>query len=70
MNRSWSDIDGVWMIRTDELSKMLNNDIERESISIYKDKFSEYNMFRIDHVSCDKRFKLELEKFKVTKDDR
>lgn len=36
------------MIPTDELVKMLSNNI-RESISIYKDRFSEYDEFKIDH---------------------
>lgn len=63
----WKTIERVLMIPTDELEKTLNNEIERESISIYKDKFSEYNMFRTDHIPYDKKFKLRLEKFKDNK---
>lgn len=49
LNRSFRTIEEAWMIPTDELVKMLDNKIKRESISIYKDRFSEYNEFKIDH---------------------
>jgi hypothetical protein len=43
----------VWMIPTDELVKMLENILERDSISIYKEKFSEYNDFMVDQKPYD-----------------
>ncbi len=64
VDSDWKNIEYVLMIPTDELENMLNNDVEKESISIFKDKFSAYNEFRIDHVSYDKKFKKILEKFK------
>lgn len=64
VDKNWKNIEYVLMIPTDELVKMLNNEVEKESISIYKDKFSAYNEFRIDHMPYDKKFKLIIKKFK------
>jgi hypothetical protein len=64
VGRYWKVVEYVLMIPTDELTNMLNNEVEKESISIYKDRFSQYNDFKVDHIPYDKKFKLILEKFK------